>query len=116
MTTEKSNKEKIKTYIDDLRAMAKDAYKLCKVEDGEHCKDCDSLLECMNGLRNSIGDLGESLAWSLEQISILDDTMAISIEGTKEFIKTTGIAVKKSNKKGKKKKIKIPDEVMGFYT
>ena len=111
------NKEKIKTYVNDLRAMAKDAYKLCKAEDGDRCKDCNDLLDCMNGLRNSIGDLAESLAWSLEQISILDDTMAISIEGTKDFMKTTGILVEKSNKKGKKKKkSEILYEVMGFYT
>ena len=113
MPDNKSNNEKIQVYVNDLRAMAKDAYKLCKPEDGKNCKDCDSLLKCMNGLRNSVGDLAESLAWSLEQIAILDNTMAISIEGTTMFMKTAGTIIEKSNKK---KKIKIPDEVRSFYT
>ncbi len=109
----------MKKYINDLRAMSKDAYVLCD-GNGKDCKTCDRLLECMNGLRNAIGDLGESLAWTMEQIAILDDTISISMAGTQDFLEKTGIEVdgmkELAGTKKRKKKNKITNDIDRFYT
>lgn len=76
MSIEKKKEEKrrkITEYVEDLQEMAKTCFAL-----GEECKNCSGcpqLTECIHGIRNAVGDLAETVAWIIQNMSILDDTI-----------------------------------------
>ncbi len=118
-------KKKLHTYVKDLRNMAQDCYDICKPDEGKSCEKCPDILKCMNGLRNAIGDIAETLAWTLEQINILDktleDVVKMAHSDLEELADTaTEIKKKKKTKKvnanNKNKEEKLPHDVNGFYT
>lgn len=127
MTTKKSNKKirvQMAKHIKDLKNMAKSAYDLCDPEE-KTCGECKDMISCMNGMRNAIGDLADALGWTLKQLTILDDSVSMSVKSSKEFMKITGIEVESMTKKIKKnlkRKTKkdndngISNDAEAFYT
>ncbi len=101
-------REKALKYIKDLKLMAKSAYDLC--DPPKDCKKCRDLLTCMNGLRNSIGDLAESVAYNLENIVVLDDCIVDVADETKKTLET------KLQNDLNKNKNNVEDKIRSLYT
>lgn len=72
--------KKYDLYIDDLKKMAESAFDL---EDCKSCRTCKHFSDCFKGMRNSIGDLAETLASIFSYIKELD----LAIRDIAEFIK-----------------------------
>lgn len=95
-TQKEERRKKIREYVSDLRKMSKSCYDLKGCTD---CAKCEDMTECLQGLRNGLGDIAETLAWLIENIDVLDDTICEIAEITQS----------QGESKGKKSPSKIKD-------
>jgi len=81
--TKKKEKENTETYIKDLIEMAKSAW---ACEECEDCMKCENHTTCIIGLRNAVGDLAETLAWLVKEITKIDGAIVdlVNIIGSKK--------------------------------